>query len=180
MGPGVVVLLRFPLTKQQVDDLGAWLRNNTTEPQGSQLQWEFQMDGSLFGISQDSTGGLHSFGLTDSEPQMGTSEMEKIVPEIGYAPRQELILYAMAKGSSDHHILGHLALSIAERYDAMIDMGGAISWKRKQDWEPRLKAISGKVIEVVETPASGNGCHHVVDRIFMSGWLKDPAFHLIN
>lgn len=181
MGPGVIILLRAPLTKQQIDDLEAWLRMNTSQLQGAQLQWEFMMDGSTFDIYQDETlGGPRSFGLSEEETQMEGSEMEQVPPELGYTPQRELVLYAMAKGRLYHLILGNLALVMAERYDAVIDMGGSITGKRRQDWDPRLNKIPGKVFEVTDSPIFGDGCYHLVDTTFMCGWLKDPDFHLIK
>lgn len=181
MGPGVIILLRSPLDKEQIDDLGDWLRTNTTQPRGTQLQWEFMMDGFLFEFDQDhTTDGLHSFGLYDGELQMEESELEQVRSELGYTPLRELVLYAMAKSDLDHRILGHLALALAERYNAAIDFGGPITASQLEDGEPCSEADAGTVIEVKDSSQPGDGFYHVMDTTAMRAWLKDPHFHLVK
>ncbi len=199
MGPAASILLRAPLTARQIDDLETWLRANTSDLQGPRLDWRFWIhDGMPLGITTGDSMAHCSFGLSISDPAASVTDVEKeqIVEAVGYYPQQAISIYAGCNQSIDHRILGHLALFLAECYDGLIHLGGAITpplqpgrnyklkdypWWTFEEVHAYAQSLPGRVIEVLyEVDMVRLWVYHIVDAAFMRAWLKYPNFHMIK
>ena len=159
-GPTVSVALRESLSIVQMDELGDWLHaigdmeRVERNPGGGFLgiaNWALRVtDLVAIGIEQPS-----AYGRSDTcpmlvgvHPMRGPSgvlyereggDMAQWVAQVGYFPEQEIGLAAMCNRPIDHRILGHLALRLAERFEGIIDLGGAfypprdVAWLRLRD-----------------------------------------------
>lgn len=199
-GPAASLLLSTPLTEEQIDDLDAWLRKNTSNLQGTRLDWHpfWIEDGTPLGITEDCSIEPCAFGLGAEEPLHYLEEWEKtrVIELISYAPQQELGFYAGCNRSLDHRILGHLALFLAERYDGLINLSGALTpplkhdrrytlaeypWYTLEEVHEFVQGLPGRVIEVFYGEDVGKPwVYHIVDATFMRAWLKHPHFHMIK
>ena len=126
MGPEASVLLRNPLTKQQVDELDGWLQALVSKRERDASK------GYTFWLKENAFPGTVSqclFGLGMDDPFRWTEENERqqIVECLGYFPQQEIGVFAGCNQKSDHFTLGWMMLQLAELYGGLIDMGGAIT-----------------------------------------------------
>jgi hypothetical protein len=96
----------------------------------------------------------------------------------------------------DHLTLGHLALTLAEQYDGLIDMDGAITpplrpggnstlknypWHTLEEIHEFVQAIPGTVHEIYyEVNPARQWVFHIVDTVFLKNWLKHPHFHMMK
>lgn len=105
---------------------------------------------------------------------------------------------AFCNDDDSHKILGYLALFVAEKYDGLIDLTGAIIPPVKEDRAIReypyctieeirdfVYKIEGKICEIEYEVGEGEGegrkwIYHVVDIAFLKNWLKHPHFHMIK
>ncbi|MFF4544499.1 DUF6368 family protein [Streptomyces sp. NPDC001435] len=86
-------------------------------------------------------------------------------------PVQGLVLAAGSLGPADHRMLGHLALALARRLDALIDFDGMLD----------APALPGLLVQVAYgAGAGGRGLRHVGDAVFLDAWLRQPGFRLIK
>jgi Family of unknown function (DUF6368) len=115
---------------------------------------------------------------------------------LGYYPKQSINLFAGCKKKVDHRILGQLALRLAERYDGIIDMDGAITpplrpdgnytldnypWHTLEEISAFVHAMPGRAFESYYTVSpSRRWVSHLVDTIFLRAWLEHPYFHMIK
>ncbi len=101
----------------------------------------------------------------------------------------------MRNGSIDHQITGQFAMLLAERYDAIIDMGDKItpshveraSVPGAQSQLPNTahehaEDVLGRCIEsgFENEDTSRTFELSYMDAAFMRTWLKDPLFHMIK
>ncbi len=202
-GPVAGVLLRRPLSQQQEEDLEHWLREHTSNLERSRLDWYtfFIRDGSPLGMTEDcSTVQPCRFGLSAHDPANFVQEVEQeqVVEALGYYPQQKLSIDAGCNRSIDHRILGHLTLLLAERYDGLIDMNGAITpplqpgrryklneypWHAIEEIHEFVQSQPGRVIEVLYEVSPwpwDTWVYHIVDTAFLRAWLKHPYFHMIK
>jgi len=146
MGPVVDIPLREPLTEDQAVELERWLRSITSRLEGERLdRWPFWIkDGRPIGLAVADCGAACAFGLGVEDTKTEQDYMDEdgwidpaiqaeleeeraqTLAHLGYHPKQSINIYAGCRGTLDHRILGHLALRLAERYDGIINMDGAI------------------------------------------------------
>lgn len=198
-GPSASILLRTPLTGQQVDDLETWLRANTSGLQATWLDWCFLIrDGTLLGITEDCSINLCTCRLSAYDPAEFVEEVEKeqVIEATGYYPQQAISIYVGCNRPIHHRILGHLALFLAERYGGLIHLDGAITpplqpgrnyklkdypWHTLEEIHDYVQSLPGRVIEVLyEVDMVRLWVYHIVDATFMRAWLKQSHFHMIK
>jgi hypothetical protein len=126
MGPGASVLLRNPLTKQQVDELDVWLQSLVSKREGDASK------GYTFWLKENAFPGtvsqcLFDLGMEDPITWAEEQERQQIVACLGYFPQQEIGVFSGCNQKSDHVTLGCMMLQLAELYGGLIDMGGAIT-----------------------------------------------------
>ena len=124
-GPGASVLVRKTLTKQQEDDLEIWLRSMTHDLK--QDQWGYQ-----FWLNKDAFPGTVSrcsfyLSLSGATTEWGEDEQKQVKAQLGYLPEQSIGISSGCNQDADHTTLGHFVLHLAELYDGLIDMQGAIT-----------------------------------------------------
>lgn len=216
MGPVVDIPLRDPLTMPQVIELEQWLASITSRLEGERLDWWpfWIKDGSRIGLLVDDCSDACAFGLNvqntktaeDYRDEEGAidpeivaelaAERAQLVRLLGYYPKQSINIFAGCKKPLDHRILGHLALRLAERYDGIIDMDGAITpplrpdgnytldnlpWHTLEEISAFVHAIPGRVFELYHTTRSDRrSVSHLVDTTFLRAWLEHPHFHMIK
>jgi hypothetical protein len=124
-GPGASVLLREPLTAQQRAGLDSWIQSIT------RLQYEDTSSVYQFWIKEDIfpepvSRCLFYFSIEDPTDLAEQETQQQVIAHLGYLPRQAIGMSSGCNDSSDHRTLGHLMLHLAETYDGLIDMQGAI------------------------------------------------------
>uniref|UniRef100_UPI00404017D9 DUF6368 family protein n=1 Tax=Streptomyces sp. SS7 TaxID=3108485 RepID=UPI00404017D9 len=104
---------------------------------------------------------------------------------------QGLVLGAGCSRPANHHVLGHLALALAERLDTLIDFDGLLSYPAPRDdtgdeasldqARALVASLPGRVAEVsYDTGGGGRWFRHVRDVKFLAAWLQHPGFHLVK
>jgi hypothetical protein len=124
-------------------------------------------------------------------------EEAELVDAIGYQPGTQITLCAMVNSDYDHLVLGHLALALARRYDALVDLGGPLpvprppgsTWPHSWQDEPQqvaatrtvIASLPGRVYEIAyRTVTGGTWVHHLVDARFLAEWLAHPDFRMVK
>lgn len=216
MGPVADIPLREPLTADQAVELERWLRSITSRLEGERLDWWpfWIKDGRLIGLPFEDCSAACAFGLgvedtkteQDYREEDGSidpairaeleEERAQTLAHLGYYPKQSINIYAGCKGKLDHRILGHLALRLAERYDGIIDLDGAITpplrpggryeldnypWHTLEEISAFVRPMPGRVFEQYYTvPPDRRWVSHMVDTTFLHAWLQHPHFHMIK
>lgn len=125
-GPGASVLLRNPLSEQQVDELDLWLQSIVRKREGDATKgYTFWLNEKAF----PRTVSQCRFDLGINAPFEWTeeNELKQIVEYLGYLPQQEIGVFSGCNQKSDHITLGFMVLHLAELYGGLIDMSGAIT-----------------------------------------------------
>jgi Family of unknown function (DUF6368) len=149
-GPGANVLLRDPLTKQQVGELDLWLQSIVQSLEGDATNvYKFWLkEDALF--PEPVSDCLFYLGLDDPSELAEEDECRQVIEHLGYWPQQEIGISSGCNQKSDHKTLGLLILQLAEKYDGLINMCGAII--------PPLKPVSlGKDFFAKQRPSFSSG-----------------------
>ena len=128
-GPGASVLLREPLSSQPRAELENWIHSIVD-------RWHAESDSSVyqFWLKEELFGEAMSrclFYLSIEEPGMNPDlmedeEMEQVLAQLGYRPRQAIGISSGCNQTADHRSLGLLILHLAETCDGLVNMGGAV------------------------------------------------------
>ncbi|MFE5587824.1 DUF6368 family protein [Kitasatospora sp. NPDC056531] len=107
-------------------------------------------------------------------------------------PVQGLVVGAGCSGSVNHVLLGHLALTLALRLDALVDFDGLLSSLPAAGDDTGNEAVlargralasalPGRLAEIsYDTGGGGRWHRHVGDVEFLRAWLQHPDFHLVK
>ena len=152
-GPGASVLLREPLTQEQTEELDTWLHS---------IAREIEVKGELFDtpertlwlkpdiFPEEVSFCIFYFSIEDGAVYTEEeSEREQFQTQIGYLPAQAIHFSSGCNQKVDHHTLGLLTLQLAERYNGLISMDGAIT--------PPLKPNPARAAKFKETLARSEG-----------------------
>ncbi|MFC5748871.1 DUF6368 family protein [Actinomadura rugatobispora] len=143
-------------------------------------------DGTAIALDALSPGETGAFFLSDDECVPADDEDYSAFAR---PPVQSLILDAGRSGRTHDLVLGHLALALAARLDALIDFDGVLGYPTPRD-ETRdpadltraralVASLPGRVEEVsYDTGGGGRWFRHVGDTEFLAAWLRHPDFHL--
>ncbi len=215
MGPTASILLRHSLTEEQLTGLEQWLHSITSSLEGQRGDWGpiWIKDGPLIGLLNDCHEAC-AFGLAIEKTKTEQDflkkdgsidkdikaelreEREQLIQHLGFVPEQRINVDAGCNRPLDHRILGQLVLLLAERYDGIIDLGGAFYPPTK----PGQVAVSieDETVEAVEqyvqelslpgrvfhmyyiTARNTIWIYHLVDPDFLRAWLQHPHFHMIK
>lgn len=128
-GPGARVLLREPLTAQQRTDLDSWIQSIVSrwyEESDASVN-QFWLKEELFGESMSRCLFYLSIEERGMNPDlMEDEEVEQVLTQLGYFPKQSIGISSGCNDKSDHRSLGLLILHLAETYNGLIDMEGAV------------------------------------------------------
>ncbi|MEU8510806.1 DUF6368 family protein [Kitasatospora sp. NPDC048722] len=129
-----------------------------------------------FSVRDPSPLGLRSLGGAGSfelGPESLDAYREFGFPGFDRPPVTALGLLAHRSGPDDHRAFGHLALWLAERFDALIDF---------TDELPRQAVeLPGRLREQpYGLDGGGRALVHVGDREFLAAWLRHPEFRLVT
>lgn len=106
-------------------------------------------------------------------------------------PVREFTVISYASSDTHHVLLGHLALALARRLNALIDFDGVLGYAGTLD-ESRVAGelararalvadLPGTLVEVSYETARGHCCYrHVGDAEFLAAWLRHPRFRLVK
>ncbi|MFD3943696.1 DUF6368 family protein [Streptomyces sp. NPDC058579] len=115
-------------------------------------------------------------------------------PGLARPPVAELGLLSYCSGRENHLVLGHLALALADLFDALIDFCGMLGYRfslhdvdaeeeavRLAEARALVSSLPGRVWEMPYA-AYGGGCwySHVGDGNFLRAWLGHPEFRMIK
>ena len=138
-GPGASVLLRDALTKQQEDELEIWLRSITSHLEQGKWAYEFWLNEDAFPGTVSRC--LFYLSVEETTERWDEDEKRQVKELLGYLPEQSIGVSSGCNQDDDHTTLGHLVLRLAEVYQGLIDMGGAITpplrpvnSERLQEW----------------------------------------------
>ncbi|WP_422733897.1 DUF6368 family protein [Micromonospora sp. WMMD558] len=146
-------------------------------------------DGSAVGLPAFDQTGVGVFFLAEDEEIPAEDEDYSALPK---PPVQGLVLGAGCSGPVNHLLLGHLALALANRFDALIDFDGILGHPTPGDGTDRdaclnharalVASLPGSVAEVSYDTGGGGRwwLRHVGDAEFLAAWLRHPAFHLVK
>ncbi|MDK0524465.1 DUF6368 family protein [Streptomyces sp. ML-6] len=146
-------------------------------------------DGSALGLRAFDPAGVGVFFLSEDEEIPAADEDYSAFLR---PPAQGLIVGAGCSGPVNHVLLGHLALALAPRLDALVDFDGLLSRHPAagddtgdEAMPARARALAsdlpGIVAEVsYDTWDGERGLRHVGDVQFLQAWLQHPDFHLIK
>lgn len=124
-------------------------------------------DPSALGPGADAAG-TGAFLLAEDEHVPAADEDCSAFPS---PPVQGVVLAAGSSGPANHRMLGHLALALARRLDALIDFEGVLD-------VPELPGLLAQV--AYGTGDGGCGLRHVGDAEFLDAWLRQPGLRLIK
>ena len=125
-GPGASVLLREPLTAQQRAGLDSWIQSITRlQHEDTSSVYQFWIKEDIF--PEPVSRCLFYFSIEDPTDLAEQETQQQVIAHLGYLPRQAIGMSSGCNVSSDHRTLGHLMLHLAETYDGLTDMGGAIT-----------------------------------------------------
>jgi hypothetical protein len=214
-GPSVGIPLREPLTHTQLDDLEAWVRSLSSDVQGDDGNWYFELrDTRAVEFVSDTQpdmpfdlGVENNWKPEDYTNADGTLD-PKLVAEyeeerrqwlvgVGFHPAQYIWMNAGSRDSINHAILGHMALTLARRYDGWVFLNGPILPPQlfvglEDFYNPPpgtlekihahvIGMLPGRVAENYYMTASGHEwVSHVLDVEAFEAWLRHPEFHLIK
>ncbi|WP_344422979.1 DUF6368 family protein [Streptomyces lavendulocolor] len=149
-------------------------------------------------VRRPSALGLHALphpapGAFHLGPESLEDYRELGFPGLDRPPVAQLALLSPRSGRENHLLLGHLALFLAERFDALVDFEGLLGRPSSPDDLPveeeaaRLaearRLVSSLPGRVWEMPYAtyGGGCwySHVGDRTFLAAWLRHPDFRML-
>ncbi|MBP0450499.1 hypothetical protein J5Y04_13170 [Kitasatospora sp. RG8] len=173
-----------------VDDVVPWLEG-FCEPVETRLRGDLDFwvrDGSAVGLPAFEPNSTGVFFLSEDEELPAEDEDYSAFSQ---PPAQGLILGAGCSGPTNHLVLGHLTLALAERLGALIDFDGLLSYPtpREDTGDEALLeraralvgSLPGRVAEVsYDTWGGGRWFRHVGDVEFLSAWLQHPGFHLVK
>ncbi len=205
MGPVASVLLREPLTDEQLSTLRGWLDANgcwvtARATGGGLLDYDLSIAEQTFPDLIDlHREGPRPFSFSDEEPITYEEEQDSWQSCLGYMPQGGFHISAGCNQPIDHLILGRLALYWARELGGVIDMGGAVTpglplppgrhrlddghiWGWTID-EVRafLSTMPGKTFEHwYEVTPTRRFVSHSVDTDFLEAWLKHPQFRMIK
>ncbi|MEU7468849.1 DUF6368 family protein [Streptomyces sp. NPDC044984] len=171
-------------------DVAPWLEG-FCEPVGTKGGSDLDFwvrDGSVMGLPASDPTGVGVFFLSEDEEIPADDEDYSAFSR---PPVQGLVLGSGCSGPANHRMLGHLALALAERLDALIDFDGVLGYPTPRDETcdeddlTRARALAtslpGRVAEVsYDTGGGGRWFRHVGDVEFLAAWLRHPGFHLVK
>lgn len=146
-------------------------------------------DGTALGLRAFDPVGVGVFFLSEDEDMPAEDEDYSAFSR---PPVQGLVVGAGCSGSVNHVLLGHLALALARRLNALVDFDGLLSSRSSTGEDTRAAAVleraralasvlPGRVAEVsYDTGGGGRWFRHVGDVEFLHAWLEHPDFHLIK
>ncbi|MGV9267242.1 DUF6368 family protein [Kitasatospora sp. NPDC003701] len=146
-------------------------------------------DGSALGLRAFDPAGVGVFFLAEDEEMPAEDEDYSAFSR---PPVQGLVVGAGCSGLVNHVLLGHLALALARRLDALVDFGGLLSSRPAVGEDTGNEAVlararvlasafPGRLAEVsYDTWGGGRWLRHVGDVEFLQAWLQHPDFHLIK
>ena len=125
-GPGASVLLRASLTKQQENELEVWLRSITHNLEKNKWGYEFWLNEDAFPGTVSRC--LFYLSLEKADEDRRDKDVnQQIKTFLGYLPEQSIGVSSGCNQDDDHATLSWFMLHLANVYDGLIDMGGAIT-----------------------------------------------------
>ncbi|MDT6985137.1 DUF6368 family protein [Streptomyces lusitanus] len=145
-------------------------------------------DGSAVGLPGWDPADGSVFFLTEDDEVPAADEDYSAFPR---PPVRGLVLGAGCSGPAHHRMLGHLALALAERLNALIDFDGVLGYPAPRDdvddgaalerARALVASLPGEVAEVgYDTAGGGRWFRHVGDVEFLRAWLRHPEFRLVK
>src|SRR5258708_40155160 len=144
-GPGASVLVRDALTEKQEDELEIWLRSITSHLEKGKWAYEFWLNEDAFPGTVSRC--LFYLSVEETRERWDEDEKRQVKELLGYLPEQSIGVSSGCNQDADHTTLGHFVLHLAEAYEGLIDMGGAITPPLKPVNRERLEELLAKAPE---------------------------------
>jgi hypothetical protein len=150
-GPVAIIISKNIISKEQIQEINKYLKNNTTEIEGN----DFWINDRPFIISY----GEEYENQFQEYINDGTNKI------IGWEPIDQMIIAAMSNQQIDHIILAELCISISIIIDGLIYFGGVLNINND--------LIFGKLYNLPDGS-------HIGDTTFLKNWLNSKIFRMIK
>lgn len=147
-GPGASILLHNALTKRQENELELWLRSITRDLKKDSLGYEFWLKEDAFPAPVSRC--IFYLSVEQASAYQDDDQIRQIKEQLGYLPEQSIGVSSGCNGKDDHITLGHFILHLAEVYQGLIDMEGAITPPLKTVGRERVKELLAQSSERVK------------------------------
>ena len=182
MGPRARILLRHPLTDHDRDMIGNWLNQICASVEDGYLEeegWDFWLEnGYPVKINYRGRARRLFVSFYPNEEIIDEPEARAILRSFGFTPTFAFKLGSYLDSREDHHLLAGVTLTLAERFNGLIDYCGYLSPGRPSEKESlkarRLKGLRGQLHSI-----NGYYQYHVSDSAFLRSWLQHPYFTMI-
>jgi hypothetical protein len=180
-GPVASLLLRQPLTEDQLKDLEGWLNEvgritGVDNPPDERYSADFVFT-NFSPLVTDPANPSCTFLLdlidpfTNEEFRYEDGEKESLQEKLGFVPKELILVSAMCNQPLDHRLLAHLLIELAGKFGAdLMDLHGELN--NRPD-------LPGKIIEIPSAEHPGF-VPIIVDVEFLKNWLNHPNFHMIK
>lgn len=208
MSAYVTVHVRRSLTSDDVEEIGSWLAGFTEPEEPTTGCWRFRVVAPeriglpvscartcLCEVQVTPYAKMRSEEGDDWVDSMDAWEITDIERLLGYRPAHDLNVWVDCDGVNAQHVLGRLALALAERYGGVINIGFALTpptprryrddgidipHHSQEEISVFVHGFPGTVWEQYYTDDAGRRwVSHIVDAEFFRAWLAHPRFHLV-
>ncbi|BDS10902.1 DUF6368 family protein [Aureispira anguillae] len=195
-GPTSSILLKAIPTKLVWNEINSIVNNISKKVEGSSfwVKSTYPINGKIITTDENRPFYIES---NEINTDYSVNEISQISDLLNIKPRYCLDVGAMCSKTIDHQILGELTLFIADKFDGIIDFGGALSpyyllpnhlskedvnWSEiKPYFETMAKDIKGKIYSInYKTSLDKDWVFHICDVDFMRSWLKNKHFYMIK
>ncbi|BDS10953.1 DUF6368 family protein [Aureispira anguillae] len=195
-GPTSSILLKAIPTKLVWNEINSIVNNISKKVEGSSfwVKSTYPINGKIITTNENRPFYIES---NEINTDYSVNEISQISDLLNIKPRYCLHIGAMCSKTIDHQILGELTLFIADKFDGIIDFGGALSpyhllpnhlskedvnWSEiKPYFETMAKDIKGKIYSInYKTSLDKDWVFHICDVDFMRSWLKNKHFYMIK
>ncbi len=173
MAPGAGIWLRTPMSTAEIASLDEILEAISDRCEAGRRSREFWVTESRrLGGHYEGEG--RPFFLLMGKPDFLDIDPEEIEAKLGFLPGAELAISAHLNAPSDHRILGHLCIHLAELFGGLVNFGGPLP-------DIASEVAEGEFYGLWYTAVSGNPVeNHLCDPAFLRGWMRHSAFHMLS
>lgn len=174
MGPVATLLLRNPLSGEDLTELRAWIASLSHTVEGNCF-WIADMrpiGGDYVGEGRPFCISFEALTVSEENRDYSDEELDVIEQAIGYRPAASVGFIAYADDAVDHRVLGELCLKVAEDRDGIIDFGGEL---------PEAAAVREDLYSIPYRSAGPNSTgYHVGTAAFLCWWLSADEFRMVK
>lgn len=174
MGPAATLLLRNPLTAEDLTDLRSWIASLSHTVEGNCF-WIADMrpiGGDYVGEGRPFCISFEALTVPEENRDYADEELDVIEQAIGYRPASSIGFIAYANDAVDHRVLAELCLKATEDRDGIVDFGGQL---------PEAATARGDLYSIPYRSAGLDSAgYHVGTAAFLRWWLSVDEFRMVK